>query len=98
MRSARVAPCRRGKTSIPGLRRLLPNIYLIDVVNPSLYRYRLIGTTISNACAATRPVPSPTRRCSANTRTLIIDMYDHVVESRSPIINRAGVSGPRSTG
>jgi hypothetical protein len=87
-RKGRAMPARHDIDPLE-LRRLLPNIYLIDVVKPSLYRYRLIGTTISNRLRGDATGSFADEAMFGEHAHLIIDMYDHVVESRSPIINRA---------
>jgi len=87
-RKGRAMPTRKDIDPLE-LRRLLPNIYLIDVVNPSLYRYRLIGTTISNRLRGDATGSFADEAMFGEHAHLIIDMYDHVVESQSPIINRA---------
>src|SRR5262245_4119938 len=71
------------------LRRLLPNIYLIDVVKTSLYRYWIIGTTNSHRLRRNATGSFADKAIFGEHAHLIVEMYDHVVESRSPIINRA---------
>ena len=87
-RGGRAMPARRDIDPLE-LRRLLPNIYLIDVVKPSLYRYRLIGTTISNRLRGDATGSFADEAIFGEHAHLIVEMYDHLVESRGPIINRA---------
>jgi hypothetical protein len=87
-RKGRAMPSRKDIDPLE-LRRLLPNIYLIDVVKPSLYRYRLVGTTISNRLRGDATGRFADEKIFGEHAHLIIEMYDHVVESRAPIINRA---------
>jgi len=70
------------------LRRILPNIYLVDVVRPSLYRYRLIGTTISGRLRLDATGRLADESLYGENAPLILEMYDHVVNSRTAIINR----------
>jgi len=87
-RKGRIMPARPDIDPLE-LRRPLPNIYLIDVVKPSQYRYRLIGTTISHRLRGDATGCFADETMFGEHTHLIVDMYDHVVESRSPIINRA---------
>lgn len=70
------------------LRRLLPNIFLIDVVQPSLYRYRLVGTTISERLRADSTGRFADRSLFGENAPLIVEMYDYAVNNHSPVINR----------
>ncbi|MFM9843823.1 MAG: PAS domain-containing protein [Dongiaceae bacterium] len=70
------------------LRKLLPNVYLLDVAQPSRYRYRLIGTTISGRLrndATGRMVDETLFGAAA---PLIVEMYDYVAATQNPILNR----------
>jgi hypothetical protein len=70
------------------LRRLLPNIYLIDVLGSSRYRYRLVGTTITGRLRTDSTGHFVDESLYGENAPLIVEMYDHVVDNRSPVINR----------
>lgn len=74
-----------------GMRDFLRNVYLLDVLGPSQYRYRLIGGTIvdklrSNATG--KMVDAVLFGAHAHT---VLQMYDHVAHSKAPVVNRARV-------
>lgn len=86
-RKGRSMPARKDIDPLE-LRRLLPNVYLIDVVRPSLYRYRLVGTMISERLRADTTGRFADESLFGEYTPLIVEKYDYVVNNRSPVINR----------
>lgn len=71
------------------LRQLLPNVYLLEVLGPSRYRYRLIGTRIVSRLQADATGRDVDRSLFGENVGAIIEMYDHVANQREPVINNA---------
>lgn len=70
------------------LRRLLPSIYLIDVVEPSRYRYRLVGTMLVERLRSDATGRFADKSLFGEKTGLVVEMYDHVVSNGTPVINR----------
>lgn len=86
-RNGRRMPARRDIDPLE-LRRLLPNIYLLDVAGPSRYRYRLIGTTITGRLRSDATGRFVDESLFGEKTPLIVELYDYVVDNRAPVINR----------
>ncbi|MGH6934127.1 MAG: PAS domain-containing protein [Dongiaceae bacterium] len=71
------------------LRLLLPNIYLLDVLGPSRYRYRLIGTMIAERLKADATGRDVDDKLFGENAPAIVQMYDHVANHGSPVLNNA---------
>lgn len=71
------------------LRLLLPHVYLLDVVGSHHYRYRLIGTMIAARLKADATGRYVDESLFGENAPAIVEMYDHVANHKTPIINYA---------
>ena len=87
-RGARAMPAREDIDPLE-LRHLLPNLYLLDVLGPSRYRYRLIGTMIAARLKSDATGKDVDGSLFGENAPAIIAMYDHVANHKAPIVNNA---------
>lgn len=87
-RGARAMPAREDIDPLD-LRQLLPNLYLLDVLGPSRYRYRLIGTMIAARLKSDATGRDVDESLFGENAPAIVAMYDHVANHKTPVVNNA---------
>jgi hypothetical protein len=84
---------KRGERAMPARKdidpldipRLLPDIFLVDVLDDGDYQYRLVGGRIVERAGANYTGLKLSEIASRSSQPLLLEIYEHVLATRRPV-------------